>query len=204
VHARTSSGITGRLIATSQHLLDSLVSNRSDREPIWEPHATTISAGIRIDQDAALGWAASPDHSSTTLCWAGAQSRSRVQVPLGHGLVNIAHSPCEFSLLAMLPIDRRAACVRLASLPDICQRDQEHRATAVHAAGRSNSLRRRPEDKQYDMTWVKRFIVFLIVGFFLFYLVSQPVAAANAVRAVAGGLAIVFRSILVFFQSLAG
>jgi hypothetical protein len=30
------------------------------------------------------------------------------------------------------------------------------------------------------------------------------VAAANAVRAVAGGLAIVFRSILVFFQSLAG
>ena len=54
------------------------------------------------------------------------------------------------------------------------------------------------------MTWVKRFIVFLIVGFFLFYLVSQPVAAANALRAVAGGLAIVFRSILVFFQSLAG
>ena len=54
------------------------------------------------------------------------------------------------------------------------------------------------------MTWVKRFIVFLIVGFFLFYLVSQPVAAANAVRAVFGGLALVFRSILIFFQSLAG
>jgi hypothetical protein len=84
------------------------------------------------------------------------------------------------------------------------QRTKSIEATAVHAAGRSNSLRRRPEDKQYDMTWVKRFIVFLIVGFFLFYLVSQPVAAANAVRAVAGGLAIVFRSILVFFQSLAG
>jgi nucleoside recognition membrane protein YjiH len=54
------------------------------------------------------------------------------------------------------------------------------------------------------MTWVKRFIIFLIVGFFLFYLVSQPVAAANAVRVVAGGIALVFRSILVFFQSLAG
>jgi hypothetical protein len=54
------------------------------------------------------------------------------------------------------------------------------------------------------MTWVKRFIVFLVVGFFLFYLVSQPVAAANAVRAVVGGLAVVFRSILIFFQSLAG
>jgi hypothetical protein len=54
------------------------------------------------------------------------------------------------------------------------------------------------------MTWVKRFIVFLVVGFFLFYLVSQPVAAANAVRAVVGGIAVVFRSILVFFQALAG
>ena len=54
------------------------------------------------------------------------------------------------------------------------------------------------------MTWVKRFIIFLVVGFFLFYLVSQPVAAANAVRFVAGGIALVFRSILIFFQSLAG
>jgi hypothetical protein len=54
------------------------------------------------------------------------------------------------------------------------------------------------------MTWVKRFIVFLVVGFFLFYLVSQPVAAANAVRAVVGGIAVVFRSIIIFFQALAG
>ena len=54
------------------------------------------------------------------------------------------------------------------------------------------------------MRWVKGFIVFLVVGLFLFYLVSQPVAAANAVRAVFGGLALVFRSILVFFQALAG
>ena len=53
------------------------------------------------------------------------------------------------------------------------------------------------------MTWVKRFIVFLVVGFFLFYLVSQPENAANAVQAVIRGLALVFRSILVFFQTLA-
>jgi hypothetical protein len=54
------------------------------------------------------------------------------------------------------------------------------------------------------MTWVKRFIIFLVVGFFLFYLVSDPEAAANAVRGVINGLALVFRSILIFFQTLAG
>jgi hypothetical protein len=53
------------------------------------------------------------------------------------------------------------------------------------------------------MTWVKRFIVFLVVGFALFYLIAYPEAAANAIRAVAGGLALVFRSVLIFFQSLA-
>jgi hypothetical protein len=53
------------------------------------------------------------------------------------------------------------------------------------------------------MKWVKRFIVFLVVGFALFYLVAYPEAAANGVRAVAGGLAVVFRSILIFYQSLA-
>jgi hypothetical protein len=54
------------------------------------------------------------------------------------------------------------------------------------------------------MTWFKRFIVFLVVGFFLFYLIAQPEAAADAVRAIFGALARVFRSIIVFFQSLAG
>jgi hypothetical protein len=54
------------------------------------------------------------------------------------------------------------------------------------------------------MRWVKGFIVFLVVGFALFYLVAHPEGAANAVRAIAGGLALVFRSILIFFQSLAG
>jgi hypothetical protein len=60
------------------------------------------------------------------------------------------------------------------------------------------------KNEQSDMTWVKRFIVFLVVGFFLFYMVAYPEAAANAVRAVLGGLAVVFRSVLVFFQTLAG
>jgi hypothetical protein len=60
----------------------------------------------------------------------------------------------------------------------------------------------RPEDKQCDM-WVKRIIVFLAVGFFLFFLITQPVAAANAVRALFSGLAVVFRSIIIFFQALA-
>jgi hypothetical protein len=53
------------------------------------------------------------------------------------------------------------------------------------------------------MTWVKRFIVFLVVGFALFYLISQPQAAAHAVRAIFGALARVFQSIIIFFQSLA-
>jgi hypothetical protein len=53
------------------------------------------------------------------------------------------------------------------------------------------------------MTWAKRIIVFLAVGFFLFYLITQPVAAANAVRALFSGLALVFRSIIIFFQALA-
>jgi len=60
------------------------------------------------------------------------------------------------------------------------------------------------KNKQSDMTWVKRFIVFLVVGFAIFYLIAQPVAAANAVRAVIHGLAVVLHSILIFFQSLAG
>jgi hypothetical protein len=54
------------------------------------------------------------------------------------------------------------------------------------------------------MTWVKRFIIFLVAGFALYYLIAYPESAAYAVRAVLGGLAVVFRSILIFFQSLAG
>ena len=53
------------------------------------------------------------------------------------------------------------------------------------------------------MTWVKRFIIFLVVGFALFYLVAYPEAAGNAVRAVFHGIAMVYRSILIFYESLA-
>lgn len=60
------------------------------------------------------------------------------------------------------------------------------------------------KDESFDMRWVKRIIVFLIVAFFLFYLVAQPEAAANAVRGIFNALARVFRSVIVFFQSLAG
>lgn len=59
------------------------------------------------------------------------------------------------------------------------------------------------KNEQSDMTWVKRLIVFLVVGFALFYLIAYPEAAANAVRAVFHGIALVFRSILIFYQSLA-
>ena len=60
------------------------------------------------------------------------------------------------------------------------------------------------KDESSDMKWVKRIIVFLVVGFALFYLISQPEAAANAVEALFSALARVFRSIIVFFQSLSG
>ena len=59
------------------------------------------------------------------------------------------------------------------------------------------------KDEWSEMRWVKRFIVFLVVGFALFYLISQPEAAADVVRAIFVALAMVFRSIIVFFQSLA-
>jgi hypothetical protein len=39
------------------------------------------------------------------------------------------------------------------------------------------------QNEQSDMTWVKRFIIFLVVGFALFYLVAYPEAAGNAVCA---------------------
>jgi hypothetical protein len=60
------------------------------------------------------------------------------------------------------------------------------------------------KDESSDMRWVKRLIIFLIVGFALFYLVSNPESAANAVRGIFNALARVFRSVIVFFQSLAG
>ena len=53
------------------------------------------------------------------------------------------------------------------------------------------------------MTWARRVIVFLVVGVFLFYLISQPVAAAAAVQTVFNAVALAFRSIVQFFSALA-
>ena len=53
------------------------------------------------------------------------------------------------------------------------------------------------------MTWARRVIVFLVVGFFLFYLISQPESAAAAVRTVFNAVAIAFRAIVQFFSALA-
>jgi hypothetical protein len=53
------------------------------------------------------------------------------------------------------------------------------------------------------MTWARRVIVFLVVGFLLFYIISQPVAAAGLVQTVFNAVAVVFRSIVQFFSALA-
>ena len=53
------------------------------------------------------------------------------------------------------------------------------------------------------MSLAKRVIVILVVGFFLFYLISQPESAASAVRTVFGAVAVAFRAIVRFFSSLA-
>jgi hypothetical protein len=85
-----------------------------------------------------------------------------------------------------------------------CVREGEHRGLCLYTQqGVRIICGEDRKNEQSDMTWVKRFIVFLVVGFALFYLIAYPEAAANAVRAVLGGLAIVFRSILIFFESLA-
>jgi hypothetical protein len=52
--------------------------------------------------------------------------------------------------------------------------------------------------------WTKRIIAFLVLGFFIFYLISQPESAAAAVQTVFNALATVFRAVVRFFTSLAG
>jgi hypothetical protein len=51
--------------------------------------------------------------------------------------------------------------------------------------------------------WAKRILVALIVGFFIFYLISNPEGAAGAVRTVFAALGVAFRAIVRFFTSLA-
>jgi hypothetical protein len=53
------------------------------------------------------------------------------------------------------------------------------------------------------MSLAKRVLVILIVGFFIFYLISQPEAAASAVRIVFAAIGVAFRAIVRFFTSLA-
>ena len=54
------------------------------------------------------------------------------------------------------------------------------------------------------MRWGRRIFGALLALFFLFYLINQPVSAANAVRAVFGAIARAFNSLLVFFSNLTG
>ena len=51
--------------------------------------------------------------------------------------------------------------------------------------------------------WAKRILVFLLVAFFLFYLITNPQGAAAAVRTVFAALSVAFRSIVQFFSALA-
>jgi hypothetical protein len=53
------------------------------------------------------------------------------------------------------------------------------------------------------MTWTKRILFVLVVGFFLFYLITQPESAAAAVRTVFDAVALAFQAIVRFFTSLA-
>ena len=54
------------------------------------------------------------------------------------------------------------------------------------------------------MTWGRRILGALFVLFLLFYLINNPVSAANAVRSVFAALARAFNSLLVFFSNLTG
>ena len=51
--------------------------------------------------------------------------------------------------------------------------------------------------------WAKRVLVALLVGFFIFYLISNPEGAASAVRTVFAALGVAFRAVVRFFTSLA-
>lgn len=53
------------------------------------------------------------------------------------------------------------------------------------------------------MAWAKKVLFVLLVGFLVFYLISQPESAADAVQTVLGAVATAFRSIVRFFTSLA-
>ena len=53
------------------------------------------------------------------------------------------------------------------------------------------------------MPSARKVLLGLLVAFLVFYLVARPESAANAVRTVLGAMGAAFRSIVVFFNSLA-
>ena len=54
------------------------------------------------------------------------------------------------------------------------------------------------------MSWVRKVVLVLLVGFVVFYLIQRPESAARAVRTVFGAIGGAFRAVVVFFSSLAG
>ncbi len=54
------------------------------------------------------------------------------------------------------------------------------------------------------MPLVRKILLVPLVGFVLFYLIQRPESAAGAVQTVFGAIGAAFRSIVVFFNSLAG
>jgi hypothetical protein len=51
---------------------------------------------------------------------------------------------------------------------------------------------------------IKRVLLALIVGFFIFYLIFHPESAASVVKTVFGAIAAAFHAVVRFFSSLAG
>jgi hypothetical protein len=51
--------------------------------------------------------------------------------------------------------------------------------------------------------WTKRILLFLVVAFFLFYLITNPEGAAAGVQTVFDALAVAFRAVVQFFTTLA-
>ena len=54
------------------------------------------------------------------------------------------------------------------------------------------------------MSWVRKVLLVLLLGFVVFYLIQRPESAAGAVRTVFGAIGAAFRAIVVFLSSLAG
>lgn len=49
---------------------------------------------------------------------------------------------------------------------------------------------------------VKKVLIWLVLAFAVFYLISQPASAASAIKGAASGVAVAFTSVITFFTSL--